>query len=60
MRIHVDDEAARLRLSVSEIKCSEEPDGSAPMESDEHPSQKPECLDCGEHIVACRCSPGEG
>ena len=59
MRIETNDEAARLRLNVKEIKCSKVLDASALVKADDQPSND-ECLDCREHIVECRCSPGEG
>jgi len=59
MRIETNDEAARLRLNVKAIKSSEALSASAAVKTDDRPSND-ECLDCREHIVECRCSPGEG
>lgn len=66
MRIEVHDEAARLRRRTIPIQCDGEPKAASQSHSTRQPPPEPrppaavECADCGNHIIDCRCNPGEG
>ncbi len=66
MRIEVDDEAARLRRRTMPTQCDGEPKvGSQSCLAQQLPLKRHshaagECPDCGNHIIDCRCNPGEG
>jgi len=59
MQIEVNDDAARLRLKHTEIKCLHMTAAELAM-LDLCDHDESECPDCGDCIICCRCCPGEG
>ncbi len=60
VQIEINDDAARLRLRHTKIKCLQVT-SSEIIRCDlcKHESENA-CLDCGDCIICCRCCPGEG
>lgn len=59
MRIEVNDEAARLRHTQPQLMSARSPKLSRSNCIHETP-ESARCPDCGDCIICCRCSPGEG
>lgn len=65
MLIDVPDHAAHLRRQETPILCvAQQPSGET-KPSDNGNSLEPfrpapDCQDCGDHVLSCRCNPGEG
>lgn len=62
MHIEVNDDASRLRRRATGIQCSDSPEiaGCPAQDNDDCGHIAHECHDCGNHLLSCRCSPGEG
>ncbi len=66
MRVEINDEAGRLRQMATPIQCTGEAEQSNLTNAtfneshDSRRSGSPECEDCGDHPLSCRCNPGEG
>lgn len=66
MRVEVNDEASRLRRHDTPTKCANGTDHGFPMNppnpdaGNPQPGAAHECDDCGNQLLSCRCSPGEG
>jgi hypothetical protein len=63
MRIEVNDDAPRLRRRATPIQCGDQSEIAGHLrqnnEDDHWPHGARECNDCGNHLLSCRCSPGE-
>ena len=60
MQIEINDDAARLRLKHTEVRCTKtEPLVRSGLALCQHESDN-ECPDCGNCLLCCRCCPGEG
>ncbi len=58
--MEVNEETARMRRRASIIQCADESERATRTNAVSSSDLTRECHDCGNHLLSCRCNPGEG